>query len=81
MKEVNRTRVEKKIMKYLKKIHKVYLNYLDNIPEGEGISEGQKEQAYLSLTSFRDSVIFNNSPKLPDKYYMSTWEGINDKNK
>ena len=79
MKEVNRTRVEKKIMKYLKKINKVYLNYLDSIPEG--ISEDRKKEAYLSLVSYRDCVMFNNSPKLPDKYYMSTWEGINDKNK
>lgn len=56
---MDKKEVEKKLKALAEEIHKTYLEYLDSLEE-EGNEIG-KEEGYLDIAIFRDSVNINSS--------------------
>ena len=56
---MKKARVEKKLVKLVIRMKKIYLKYLDSLEE-EGNELGKKE-GYLSVTIFRDSMSINST--------------------
>lgn len=74
MKKIIETKedMEKYLVRELKKIRKVWVQYLDKV-EDSGLV---RREAYLSLTVFRDSVMGNGSTKATQ--VVDFWEEVKD---
>ena len=63
---------ERKLKRIMIKAHKVWMDYMDSIPE-EGNKDG-KDRAYLSLCLFRTSAMFDSThekDELSPEYQVS----------
>lgn len=73
---MDKKEVEKKLKALAKKMRKTYLEYLDSLEE-EGNEIG-KEEGYLSVTIFRDSISIDSThdkSELKKENQIMFWEG------
>ena len=67
--------VEKKLKSLIKKVQKIYLEYLDSLEEES--NEIGKEEGYLSVTIWRDSIGIDSTHmegELKEENQIDLWE-------
>lgn len=70
---------ERKLERIMIRAHKVWMDYMDSIPE-EGNTQGKK-RAYLSLCLFRSSIMFNSTnekSELSPEHQVSMYKVIEE---